>query len=194
MKRLLRIFLISFFLPAVGADESAESISDPLSAALLPDHFVIMRHALAPGGGDPRTFTLDDCTTQRNLSEQGRDQARRIGERLRTAGVTQAEVWTSQWCRCRDTARLLNLGEVKDLPQLNSFFQQREKGPGQMKSLRAWLMEHPLDRPLIPVTHQVVVTGLTDVFPASGEMVLVRRENDNDGVRFVVIARVRVDG
>jgi hypothetical protein len=63
-----------------------------------------------------------------------------------------------------------------------------------MKSLRAWLMEHPLDNPLILVTHQVVVTGLTDVFPASGEMVLVRRENDNDSVRFVVIARVRVDG
>ena len=81
-----------------------------------------MRHALAPGTGDPAGFALGDCSTQRNLDDRGRAQARRTGQALREAGVTFDHVWTSQWCRARDTAELLDMGEVVEKPPLNSFF------------------------------------------------------------------------
>ena len=86
------------------------------TALLLPPaptaadaRFAIMRHAHAPGTGDPTRFALDDCTTQRNLGVRGREQAREIGAAIRAAGVTVDRILTSQWCRCRDTARLLDL-------------------------------------------------------------------------------------
>lgn len=102
---------------------------EPPSLALLkkPGHFAIMRHALAPGTGDPRNFDLTDCSTQRNLSEAGREQAKAVGELLRKSGIEKAGVYSSQWCRCLDTATLLGLGPVTELPALNSFFQQPEK-------------------------------------------------------------------
>ena len=81
--------------------------------------FAIMRHALAPGTGDPVQFKLGDCTTQRNLSDRGRDQSREIGRKLRASGLDRANVYSSEWCRCMQTAELLGLGPVKRLPALN---------------------------------------------------------------------------
>jgi phosphohistidine phosphatase SixA len=153
------------------------------------DHVVLMRHALAPGTGDPASFSLDDRSTQRNLSEAGEAQAKRIGERFRQAGISQASVYTSQWARCRETAQLLNLGPVEDQPSLNSFFRRpAERGP-RLSALRAWLTEHPLEGPVVLVTHQVTITGLTDIFPASGEMIVVRRAGD----QLQVIGRIPTD-
>ncbi len=147
---------------------------DPLSLLRQPGHIAIARHALAPGTGDPAPFDLSDCSTQRTLSETGRKQAGEMGERFRKAGIREASVFTSQWCRCRDTARLMNLGKVTDLPALNSFFgRPQQKGP-QMESLRTWLQNAPKGTPVILITHQVVVTALTDVFPASGEILIQR--------------------
>ena len=95
-----------------------------------PGAFAIMRHALAPGTGDPARFALDDCSTQRNLDDRGRAQARRIGAAFAERGITFGAVLTSQWCRCRDTATLLALGPVKDAPAFNSFFRnRRQEGP-----------------------------------------------------------------
>ncbi len=138
----------------------------------------MLRHALAPGIGDPADFTLGDCSTQRNLSEAGRSQARRIGERFRANGIEQADVYTSQWCRCRDTAELLGLGPVKELPALNSFFRNFERETRQTAELAAWLEELEPERPLVLVTHQVNITAMTGVFPDSGELVIVRRDRD----------------
>lgn len=84
-------------------------------------YVVMMRHALAPGTGDPPNFRLEDCSTQRNLSAQGRAQARRIGEAFRRRGIKVARVLSSQWCRCLETARLMNLGAVEPFAPLNSF-------------------------------------------------------------------------
>ena len=95
-----------------------------------------MRHATAPGTGDPAEFQLDDCATQRNLSAVGREQARATGARLRAAGITSAEVYSSQWCRCLETARLLGLGEVLELPALNSFFGERARAAEQSAGSR----------------------------------------------------------
>jgi len=155
--------------------------NDDLAARLAePGHIAIMRHALAPGTGDPANFTLGDCSTQRNLSEAGRRQARRTGDFLRSVGVDSARVFTSQWCRCRDTAELLDLGPVEPLPALNSFFRNRARGPEQTQALREKIAGMDLSEPIVMVTHQVNITRLTDVFPSSGEIVVLRRAEDGE--------------
>ncbi len=173
--------LAALFLPCLALAEA------PLALLATPGHFAILRHALAPGGGDPPGFRIGDRATQRNLSEAGREQARRLGDKLREHGIAQAAVFTSEWYRCRDTAALLGVGEAVGLPVLNSFFATPEVGPEQMRALRAWIDEQALDRPLVLVTHQVVITSLTDVFPSSGELIVLRRE-ENGSLR--VAARV----
>src|SRR5687767_7991571 len=92
------------------------------SFALLEQrvHVLLLRHAYAPGVGDPAGMNRADCSTQRNLDEVGRKQASELGRRLRAAGVTQARVYTSELCRCRETAQLLGIGPVESLPTLNS--------------------------------------------------------------------------
>jgi phosphohistidine phosphatase SixA len=141
-------------------------------------HVALLRHALAPGTGDPAHFSLEDCQTQRNLSEQGRGQARRIGMRLRDNGIESAAVFSSQWCRCLETAELLGLGAVEPLPVLNSFFGRSDRRQPQTEALGKWIAEADLDRPIVLVTHQVNITALTGVYPASGELVIVRRTDD----------------
>ncbi|MEL6289320.1 MAG: histidine phosphatase family protein [Pseudomonadota bacterium] len=142
----------------------------------------VMRHALAPGTGDPADFTLEDCSTQRNLSETGRRQARAIGERLRANGIEIATVLTSQWCRCRETAELLALGEVQDLPALNSFFSARQREPEQTRAVKAWITQYDAVIPVVFVTHQVNVSALTGRFTSSGEMIVIDRRIE-DGVK-----------
>ncbi len=142
--------------------------------------FAMMRHAIAPGTGDPDRFTLGDCSTQRNLSEEGRRQAADIGARFRENGIAGAEVFSSAWCRCVDTAELLDLGPVRTLAPLNSFFGHFERRDPQTAALRAWLAETEAARPLVLVTHQVNIRALTDAFTRSGEIVVVRRTADGD--------------
>ena len=143
------------------------------------DHFVLLRHALAPGFGDPTAVDLNDCSTQRNLSEEGRQQSRKIGKMFRANGISDAIVLTSQWCRCRETANLMEIGKVEDMTSLNSFFQRRENQARQLNELEQWHLNANLDQPTVLVTHQVVITGLTDYFPSSGEIVFVKRTPSN---------------
>jgi phosphohistidine phosphatase SixA len=134
---------------------------------------VLLRHAIAPGTGDPPTFKLGDCSTQRNLSEAGRQQARRLGAAFRQHGVKVDKVYTSQWCRCQDTAELLELGPVEPLPLLNSFFERRSAGKAQTAALENFLTTASFSGVVIMVTHQVNITALTGVYPSSGEAVVV---------------------
>jgi phosphohistidine phosphatase SixA len=154
-------------------------LAGPLHAeglALLrePGVHAVMRHALAPGGGDPPGFRIDAPETQRRLSDAGRAQARQAGAAIRAAGATVETVLTSQWDRCRETARLLDLGPVADAPPLNSFFQDRSIRDAQTQATRALIAALPADANAVLVTHQVNVTALTGVYPASGEIVLFR--------------------
>jgi len=142
--------------------------------------FIVMRHAIAPGTGDPANFSLRDCSTQRNLSDIGRKQALAIGETLRANGIIKAKVFSSQWCRCLETAELLKLGAVRELPPLNSFFQKYEHRDVQTKNLQKWLNTRDFTIPHVLVTHQVNITALTGYYPASGEMVIVQRSNSGD--------------
>jgi len=136
--------------------------------------FAMMRHAIAPGTGDPRNFKLGDCATQRNLSDRGRAQARTAGSLFQSNGVTQASVYSSQWCRCQETARLLNIGSVNDLAPLNSFFRNYDRGAAQTRALRKWLDAYRGRTPLVLVTHQVNITALTGRGVRSGEIVVVK--------------------
>ncbi|WP_137153448.1 histidine phosphatase family protein [Rhizobium sp. FKL33] len=137
------------------------------------DVLALMRHATAPGTGDPDGFQLRDCSTQRNLSDEGRAQARRIGALFRQNGVNTASVYSSQWCRCLDTARGLGLGEVAEQPLLNSFFGEPGQSEARSAQTLAWIRSLKPAAPVVLVTHQVNITGLTGVFPASGEIIFV---------------------
>lgn len=137
---------------------------------------VLLRHARTdPGIGDPPGFRLDDCGTQRNLSEAGRDDARRIGAWFQTERLTPRAVRSSAWCRCVDTARLA-FGRHEVWPALNSFFGAREGADAQTRALRAALGRMPDGRFECWVTHQVNMTALTgDASMAMGEAFIVDR-------------------
>ena len=169
-------FLLAAFALLSTAQASAAMNEDALWTALASGgHVAIMRHALAPGTGDPASFQLDDCSTQRNLDDVGREQARRTGTAFRDRNVQIGQVFSSLWCRCLDTAELLEIGTVTPLPALNSFFRDRGLGPSQTAELRRLLAElEPRGPSHIMVTHQVNITALTDIFPRSGEIVVLR--------------------
>ncbi|MCU0900434.1 MAG: histidine phosphatase family protein [Cypionkella sp.] len=152
--------------------------ADPLVAAGQPGAVLLMRHAIAPGGGDPEGFVLGDCGTQRNLSDEGRAQARAIGAQLRAAGLRFDAVLTSEWCRTTETAVLLDLGPVTPFAPVNSFFDNRQDGPRQTAETLAYLATLPPDARVLIVTHQVNITALTGVTPRSGETVVTRRDGD----------------
>jgi phosphohistidine phosphatase SixA len=180
--------LLSAAATAAGQDGSGD---DPWESLRGGGNVVLIRHAVAPGSGDPPGFRLDDCATQRNLSDEGRGQARSIGEAFRSRGVPVDRVLTSQWCRCRETAELLDLASVEEYPVLNSFFSDRSTAEVQIEALRRFIAEAGFRNNIVLVTHQVNITGLTGVFPASGEMVIVR-PGGQEGFRLV--GRLKLDG
>lgn len=141
----------------------------PLAELAKPGRLLMLRHANAPGTGDPPGFKLDDCSTQRNLDRAGRDQARALGQRLQKAGIREARIYSSQWCRCLDTARLLELGPVTTLPALNSFFSRPQQRETRLAALRGFLAGLPVTgAPVILVTHQFTINGFTDEGTESG--------------------------
>lgn len=185
--RKLLIFLLLLCSLPMAAGAAEPDLKQWVGSA---DHMVVLRHARAPGTGDPPNFRLGDCSTQRNLSSEGREQAARIGERLRAAGLASTTVYSSQWCRCLETARNLAAGPVVELPALNAFFEASDREHGQTEALRAWIASADLSRPVVLVTHQVNITALTGIFPAEGEMLILRRGRDN----LSVVARFQDNG
>jgi phosphohistidine phosphatase SixA len=167
-------------LLAAAVSPSPAKADDALWEALRSGEAVaLIRHALAPGTGDPGNFTLGDCSTQRNLNDVGRDQAARIGKLFRENGIEAAEVLTSQWCRCRETAELMELGAVEDAPFLNSFFRDYANRAPRTEALREWMAaRNPVDGPAVLITHQVNISAYTDSFARSGEIVVVRVTDD----------------
>lgn len=147
-----------------------------LSTSSLAEQVIILRHALAPGVGDPAGFELSDCQTQRQLSEAGRQQAIDLGHQLRERGIDEAEVYSSEWCRCLETARLLGYGEPQPLKALNSFFHasNRHLKSQFLQDWRAHIVNTKTDKPRIYITHQVNISGLLDKFVSSGEGMVIR--------------------
>ncbi len=171
ISRLFLSGLLSFIFcfNAFAADATAEAWE-----ALREGRAVLMlRHALAPGTGDPANFRVDDCSTQRNLNDTGREQARAWKPLLAEHGIDQARVFSSQWCRCLETAREMDVGPVEEMESLNSFF--RNRGDGQMQTEQTIAIVNDLEPgpPVVLVSHQVNVTALTNVFPSSNEGVVI---------------------
>lgn len=163
--------LLGLLLPA-SADASATAL-----ATRLPQggHVLMLRHAHAPGFGDPSQFRLEDCATQRNLDARGRAQAAAIGKWLRQHGVRDARIYSSLWCRSLDTARLLGLGPVTPLPALNSFFERSHERMSSLVALNAFFARQPADGPLIIlVTHFANIQAITGEEVGSGEGVLLQ--------------------
>ena len=169
------LFLVCILIICPVSGNSSESETALWNALNEGTTFVLLRHAIAPGTGDPDYFDIEDCSTQRNLSDAGRTQAAGIGNLFRMHGIKQTRIYSSQWCRCQETARLLDLGVVNELPALNSFFHQYGRRDSQTQSLRKWIRNQDLTQPLVLVTHQVNITSLTGIYPSSGELVFVNR-------------------
>ncbi len=171
----------------VGARPAGAASPAELWARLAAGgHVVVMRHATAPGVGDPAGFRVSDCATQRNLSEAGRAEAGRIGEAFRARGITVGRVLSSRWCRCLETARLA-FGRAEPFPPLDSIFGDRSRGPAQTAAVRRLAGERPEAGNLVLVTHQANISALTGVYPASGEMVVL---TPGGAGRFTVAGRL----
>jgi phosphohistidine phosphatase SixA len=181
MKKILTalfVFLNFCFTQAGAADD------------LKDGNIILFRHANAPGVGDPPNFKIDDCTTQRNLDDIGRNQARRIGEYFAEKGVKVNRVVTSQWCRCKETAALAFPSLPKDAMQENavfsSFFNERQQEPQVTATAKAILLGWKGPGHLVVVTHQVNITALTNIFPQSGEGIVLQRQ----GNQLKVVGRI----
>jgi len=172
---LIAAVVISSLLPnqAVAKDLV---IWDKLQGTNPRGYVLLMRHALAPGVGDPENFKLGDCSTQRNLSDQGRQDAREIGEWLKRRDIPILRVESSRWCRARETAELLDIGKVRANKNLDSLFEDADPiGDPQTANIRKRIVDHRQSRGLlVMVGHFVNVSALTGVGLESGEGVLVR--------------------
>jgi phosphohistidine phosphatase SixA len=173
------VILSLTFLSAMPAAASAAdqfAVIDRLSAG---GHILMIRHAIAPGNGDPPNFKIGDCATQRNLDDSGRDQARSIGVWLRNNGVTSARIYSSQWCRCLETARLLDLGSVQELAALNSFHEQAQDREPNLKALNDFISQQPVKGELIIlVTHFVTIADIAGTGVSSGDGALLALHAD----------------
>ncbi len=159
------LILVLTFLPGLALANAWDALSEPGAIA-------IMRHALAPGTGDPANLTIGDCSTQRNLDARGRAQARAIGATMRDLGIRFDVVLSSQWCRTRETAELLELGPVVEAPALNSFFRDFSTRERQTAEARALIAE--TGGRLMLVTHQVNIAALSGQSTRSGEVLVIR--------------------
>jgi len=188
VRRIFYAFWAGLALLSVISPAAADSLVEGLKSG---GHVLMIRHAYAPGTGDPANFRIGDCATQRNLDEQGRTQAREIGRWLRARGIGSARVFSSQWCRCLETAGLVGLGAVSELPPLNSFHGRPQDAEPNLAGLRAFLSRQPGDGKLILlVTHFVTISGLTGEGVSSGQGVVMRLTGDGG---FRVLGRLEFD-
>lgn len=159
---------------AVIATGNAKADESDVWEAFREGRAVLMlRHALAPGTGDPGNFDIDDCSTQRNLNATGREQARAWKPYLEDHGISRARVFSSQWCRCLETARQMDMGPMEEMMSLNSFFRNRGQGDMQTRQTITMVNEMEDGAPVILVSHQVNITALTGIYPSSNEGVII---------------------
>jgi len=160
----LLIVLFSFSLSKANTYEINQSI-------------YLIRHALAPGNGDPTNFDLLNCSTQRNLNDIGILQSKEIGSFFLKNNIKIDEVYSSQWCRCKDTASYA-FNNFKELSFLNSFYSYpfNLKKDEQMRHLRSFISELEYKNNVVFVTHYVVIAALVDYYPKSGEIIKIDKD------------------
>ena len=166
-------------LYGVVGTAAADQSTDAWNALRAGAHVALMRHADAPGGvGDPPGFRVEDCATQRNLSPKGRADAETIGARLKQQGIAFEKIVSSPWCRCVDTAKLLDLGTVETEPTFGNVVVLRDQREALTVGGRALIARWTARGNLLVVTHGANIFALTGVSPASGEIVVVKGGSD----------------
>ena len=168
MFRLAALLLLALLAAPGHADQKS-------AWAALRDGkaFLLMRHTTAPGTGDPEGLRLGDCSTQRNLDDRGRREAKRWGQLLHKRKVEQPRLYASSWCRAQDTALEMGFGAVETLPALDSFFCDPSSQVAQTAEMRKAIRQLPTDRPVIMVSHQANIKALTGVSPRNGEGLII---------------------
>jgi phosphohistidine phosphatase SixA len=182
-----------FALTTLPRSATAQALATPDIPALLRTGgcAVMLRHAQTdPGIGDPPNFNIDQCSTQRNLSAEGKAQATAIGKWFASRKLVPGSVQTSAWCRCKDTAALA-FGKFSVLPALGSTFEGRSDAAAQTQALRLRLASIAAGSFEVWVTHQVNVSALTGQGPAMGEAFVLRAARAGDAVQ--VLARTRFE-
>ena len=177
------ILLLFFIFPS-----QSKSSEKAWNFANEGNKIILIRHSLAPGGGDPVGFRLDDCKTQRNLNKEGINQSKKIGKLFKKNKVPVDQVLSSQWCRCKDTAKYA-FGDYKEFNALNSTFQSPyNKNEGkQLKELYNFIKKWDgKGKNLILITHYSIITAVTTAVPSSGEIVIVDKN-------FKVLGTIQTD-
>ena len=174
---LIFALLTCLFSQSAYANELA--IWDKLQGTNPKGYVLLLRHTLAPGVGDPENFKLNDCSTQRNLSQLGREDAKSVGDWLKRRDIKIARVESSRWCRAKETAQLLDIGRVRLNPNLDSLFDSQDPAKAIQtvrvkKQIVDWRNKSGL---LVLVGHFVNIGAVTGVGVGSGEGVLVRADS-----------------
>jgi len=169
--KFLKFFIIIFIslTTSVKADLSKNLINELEKGEKL----IFIRHAYAPGGGDPNNFNLNDCSTQRNLNDAGREQAEQIGKFFRKNKIKIDKVLSSEWCRCKETAKIA-FKNFSTNSFLNSFYSPKYKKNRnkQIKALKDYIKKYQSNKNLILVTHYVLISDVLNYAPSSGEIVV----------------------
>ena len=169
--RLIKIILVIFLFLTNGikADNEVQVLENLKKGGNL----IFIRHAYAPGGGDPDNFDIADCSTQRNLSNSGKEQSKKIGIFFEQNQIPIDQVLSSEWCRCKETAEIaFNKFETKNF--LNSFFSEKfaKNKKKQIKELKKYIQNWNGEKNLVLVTHYVVISEALNYAPSSGEIVI----------------------
>ena len=171
----LKIFIIIFI--SLTTSIKADSNKDLLKQLTEGGKLIFIRHAYAPGSGDPNNFNLNDCSTQRNLSDRGKKQAEHIGIIFRENKIEIDEVYSSEWCRCKETAEIAFTNfTTKNF--LNSFYSSNyaKNKTKQIKDLMKFVKKNNFEKNIIFVTHYVLISEVLDYAPSSGEIIVSDKE------------------
>ena len=171
------IKFIIIILISLTSSIKAEIDKDILASLKEGNKLIFIRHAYAPGGGDPNNFDINDCNTQRNLSESGRQQAKNISNFFIENQINFKKVYSSEWCRCKETAKIA-FGDFETKNFLNSFFSQKfsKNRKKQMNDLNNFVDNYKDDGNLVFVTHYVVISEALNYAPSSGEIVVADKK------------------
>ena len=183
--KFIKFFLIIFIslTSSVKADFNKKLIDKLNDGGKL----IFIRHAYAPGSGDPSNFNLNDCSTQRNLSDGGRKQAEYIGEFFRNNHIIVDKVLSSEWCRCKETAKIA-FNDFSTNNFLNSFYSSKhaKNKDMQVEALNNYIRNFKSDKNLILVTHYVLIFEVLNYAPSSGEIVVSDKN-------FNIIGSIEID-
>ena len=178
--KLFNVILIIFITLTNGI--KADSENQILENLKTGGKLIFIRHAYAPGGGDPDNFDINDCSTQRNLSDSGREQSRKIGNFFKENKIPISLVISSEWCRCKETAHIAFKNyETKNF--LNSFFSAKfaKNKKTQIKNLKKYINGWNSDKNLVLVTHYVLISEVLNYAPSSGEIVIANKNFNKIG-------------